>query len=71
MNKYLNCGYIVSYLLDCGVNKLVALKQNYVDLMTWHMLEAIYSVDNTRSLDSKMSSKLPDAMSTIFFLNKY
>jgi hypothetical protein len=34
MNKYLNHGYTVSQLLDCGVGKSLMSKQNFVDLMT-------------------------------------
>ncbi len=34
MNKYSNHGYIVSQLLDCGVDKSLMLKQESVDLMT-------------------------------------
>jgi hypothetical protein len=53
MNKYPNHGCIVSYLLDCGVDKLVTLEQNFVDY--------------TSSLDFKMSLKVLGATSTKFF----
>jgi len=42
-------------------------KQNFVDMMTQHRLKRICSVDNTRSLDSEMSSELPNASCTKFF----
>jgi len=34
MNKYLDHGYTISQLLDCGVDKIVMSKSDYVDLMT-------------------------------------
>jgi hypothetical protein len=34
MNKYPNHGYIVSQLLDCGVNMSIMSKQNFIDVMT-------------------------------------
>jgi hypothetical protein len=34
MNKYLNQGYTISQLLDCGVDKSVMSKQDYVDMVT-------------------------------------
>jgi hypothetical protein len=67
VNKYPYHGYIVSHLLDCGIDKLVMLEQNYVDMMIQHRLEAICSVHNTRSSNSRMSLKLPSAMSIEFF----
>jgi hypothetical protein len=33
MNKYLDHGYIVSQLLDCGVNKWLKSKQDSTDMM--------------------------------------
>ncbi len=38
MNKYLDHGYTISYLLDYGVGKSLTSKQNSVDLMTQHRL---------------------------------
>jgi hypothetical protein len=52
MNKYPNHGYVVSQLLDCGVDKLVMLKQNYVDMMTQHRPKGICNVNYTRSSHS-------------------
>ncbi len=34
MNKYSDHGYVISQLLDCGVDELVTSEQNFVDLMT-------------------------------------
>jgi hypothetical protein len=42
----------------------MTLEQNSIDMMTQHGQEGIYSVDNTKSLDSGVSSKLPSATST-------
>jgi hypothetical protein len=45
MNKYLDHGYTISQLLDCGVDKWLMLEQDYVDLMIQHRLEGICNVD--------------------------
>ncbi len=63
MIKYPNHDYVDSQLLDCGVDKLMMSKQNFVDMMTQHGSKAICNVDNTRSSDSGMSLELPNAMS--------
>jgi len=34
MNKYSNHDYANTQLLDCGIDKSVTSKQNFVDLMT-------------------------------------
>jgi hypothetical protein len=52
MNKYLNHGYIVSLLLDCGVNKSLMSKQIFANMTIQHRPRGIYNVDYTRSLDS-------------------
>jgi hypothetical protein len=49
MNKYPYHDYIVSQLLDYGVDKTVTLEQNVVDMMTQHRPKGICSVDNIRS----------------------
>jgi hypothetical protein len=51
--------------LDYGENKSMASKQNSTDLMI-HRLEGIYSVNNTMSSNSKMSSELSNATSIEF-----
>jgi hypothetical protein len=33
MNKYLDHGYTISQLLDCGVDKSLMSKQDFADLM--------------------------------------
>jgi hypothetical protein len=43
------------------------LEQISIGLMTQHGLEGICSVDNIRSSNLGMSSKLPNAMSIEFF----
>jgi hypothetical protein len=48
MNKYPDHDYANLYLLEYGVNKLVMIEQNFVDLMTQHGPKGICSVDNTR-----------------------
>ncbi len=67
MNKYSNHGYTISQLLDRGVDKSLMSKQYSIDLMIQHRPKGICSVDYTMSLDSRMSSKLPSAMSIEFF----
>jgi hypothetical protein len=47
--------------LDYGVDKLMMLEQNYVDMMIQHGLEGICSVDYIMSLE------LPSAMFAKFF----
>jgi hypothetical protein len=64
MKKFIDQDYIVSQSLDYGSNKSVTLKQNSIDLMTQHMIEEVYTVDNTKSLDLEMTSEKPSAMST-------
>jgi hypothetical protein len=49
MHKYSDHGYIVSQLLDYGVDKSLMSKQNFVDLMTQHRPEGICNVDYTKS----------------------
>jgi hypothetical protein len=49
MNKYPYHDYIVSQLLDYGVDKIVTLEQNVVDMMIQHKPKGICSVDNIRS----------------------
>ncbi len=44
------------------------LKQNFAIVMIQHRLERICSVVYTRSLDLRMSSKLPNATSIEFFV---
>jgi hypothetical protein len=66
MNKYLDHGYTISQLLDCGVDKSLILEQDFVDLMTQHRLKGICSVDYTISSNSKMSSGSPNATSRKF-----
>jgi hypothetical protein len=34
MNKYSDHDYVDSQLLDCGVDKLMTLKQNFANLIT-------------------------------------
>jgi hypothetical protein len=58
--------YIVSHLLDYGLNRFVSSKQNFVNMMTQHRIEEIGSVDNIKSLDLEMSLKKPNATSTKF-----
>jgi hypothetical protein len=58
MNKYPNHGYIILYLLDCGVHKSLMSEQNYADPMTKHRPNGICSVDYI------MSSKSPSATIT-------
>jgi hypothetical protein len=41
MNKYLDHGYIISQLFDCGVNKSLMLEQDSIDLMIEHKPEGI------------------------------
>jgi hypothetical protein len=41
MNKYLDHGYTISQLFDCGVNKSLMLEQDSIDLMTQHRLKGI------------------------------
>jgi len=55
---------IISHSFDYGSNNSITSKQNFIDLMTQHAIEKVYSVDNTRSLDSKMTLKKPNAIST-------
>ncbi len=52
MNKYSDHDYANSQLLDCGVDKLETLEQNFDDFMTQYRLDGIYNVHNTRSSDS-------------------
>jgi hypothetical protein len=68
MNKYLNHGYTISHLLDCGVDKSLMLEQDFVDLMTQHRPDKICNVNYTMSSDSRMSSKSFSAMSTKLFV---
>jgi len=65
--KYLDHDYVDSQLVDCGIDKLVMSKQNFANLMTQHGLKGIYSVNTTRSWNSRMSLELLNAMSTKFF----
>jgi hypothetical protein len=67
MNKYPNHGYIISQLLDCGVNKSLLLKQNSADMMVQHKLGGIYNVNYIMSSNLRMSLTLPSATSTKFF----
>jgi len=55
---------IVSHSFDYGSNKSITSKQNFINLMTQHTIEKVYGVDNTRSLDSKMTLKKPSVIST-------
>jgi hypothetical protein len=55
---------IVSHSFDYGSNKSITSKQKFINLMTQHTIEKVYSVDNTRSLDSKMTLKKPSVIST-------
>jgi hypothetical protein len=48
----------------------VTLEIFFANFMTQHRPEGIYNVDKTRSSDSEMSSKLPNATSTKFFSQK-
>jgi hypothetical protein len=52
MNKYPDHGYIVSQLLDYGVDKSMMSKQISTDLMTQHWPKGICNVDKTKSLES-------------------
>jgi hypothetical protein len=67
MNKYPDHDYVNLQLLEYGVDKLVTSKQNFVDMMTQHRSKGICNVDNIRPLDSRVSSKLPNATSKEFF----
>jgi hypothetical protein len=49
MNKYVDHDYIISQLLDYGVDKLVMLEQNFVNLIIQHRPKGIYNVNNTKS----------------------
>ncbi len=70
MNKYLNQGYTISQLLDCGVDKSVMSKQDYVDMVTQHRPMGVYNVDYTMSSYLGMSSKLLSSMSTKLFVQQ-
>jgi hypothetical protein len=63
MKKYLNHDYIVSQLLNYGVDKILTLEQNVANLMTQHRPKGICSVDNTRSYLG-MSLELPNVITT-------
>jgi hypothetical protein len=52
MDKYPYHGYIVSQLLDYGVDKSMMSKQNSSNMMIQHWREGICSVNKTRSLKS-------------------
>jgi hypothetical protein len=36
MRMFIDHDYIISHLLDYGLNRFVSLEQNFVDLMTQH-----------------------------------
>jgi len=55
--------YIVSQPLDYKTNMFITSKQNFVDLMILHGIEEVCNVNKTRSLNLKLSSKQPSAMS--------
>ncbi len=67
MNKYSNRGYTVSQLLNCGVDKSLMSKQDSTDMMIQHRPKGICIVTYTRSLNSRMSSKLFNVMAIKFF----
>jgi hypothetical protein len=67
MNKYSNHGYTVSQLLNYGVDKSLMSKQDSTDMMIQHRPKGICIVTYTRSLNSRMSSKLFNVMAIKFF----
>ncbi len=55
--------YTISQPIDYTSNTFVKLEQNFIDLMTRHIIQQIYSVDNVRSLEEFVLSKEPNAIS--------
>jgi hypothetical protein len=66
IKKNPNCDYKVSYSLDCGSYKSIMSQQKFVDLMTQHRLEEIYSVNSTKSSYEELSSELSNGTSIEF-----
>lgn len=55
--------YTISQPIDYTSNTFVKLEQNFIDLMTQHRIQQIYSVHNVRSLEEFVLSKEPNAIS--------
>jgi len=66
MKIFTNHDYTISQSLDYGSNMIITLKWNFVDIMIQHRTKEVYNVDNTRSLDLKLSLEKPFATSTEF-----
>jgi hypothetical protein len=66
MKIFIDHDYIVSQSLDYGLDRSITLEQIFINLMIQHRVEEVYSVDNTRSLDLKLSSEKLSATSTKF-----
>jgi len=66
MKIFIDHDYIVSQSLDYGLDRSITLEQIFINLMIQHRVNEVYSVDNTRSLDLKLSSEILSATSTKF-----
>jgi hypothetical protein len=63
MEKYPNHEYKVLQSLDCGSDKFIMSKQIFANLMIRPRPKEIFSVDNTKSSNFKMSLELSSATS--------